>query len=561
MVGADALIGLFGCPRSERSEKPDIRRISRIRVGAFEKLPWLGTHSSSVAKADEGIGPYPRTSFAMNFLSRHFVCFAGKREPVVDVVGQRLMPRRVCRELIFIFASIAGFAAADAAEAIKDPNALFQQLCSNCHDGGKAPRLQDGDFKHGTDDLSLTRSIREGYPGTGMPAFGQTLAASDIQALVVFLHERSAKTITPETNDPIDSHEVRKSERHSYRIETIVDQGLQVPWSFVFLPDGRILLTERKGQLRLIENGRLIETPIGGVPATIESGEGGMMSLALDPHYAQTGWIYLSFSDPGPGDTAMTKIVRGKLSGNQFTHVETIFSIPVENYPHGYVGFGCRMEFLDDKLYVSIGDRGLRDDAQKLATPYGKIHRMLPDGKIPADNPYAQTPGAFPSVWSYGHRNPQGLAFDPRTHALWETEHGPRGGDELNYIEPGKNYGWPVITYGINYDGSPISDKTAMDGMEQPILHWTPSIATSQIAFYTGDRFPQWKNNLLLGSLAQQRFIRFEVDGRKIIHEEELFRNLGRIRDIKTGPDGLIYIAIEQLRGQSGRIVRLVPAE
>ena len=447
------------------------------------------------------------------------------------------------------------------ASEIKDPTTLFQQQCANCHDGGKATALQDGDFKYGRDDASLVRSIRDGYPGTGMPAFGSALNTNEIQTLVVFLHERMAKNITPKDNLAIDPNTVHRSELQSYRIETIVDQGLQVPWSFVFLPDGRILLTERKGQLRIIDQERLVDQPVAGVPAVIEAGEGGLMSIALDPHYEQNGWILLAFSDAGAGDTAMTKIVRGRLRDNQFTDIETIFAVPFANYPHGYIGFGCRMEFFGDYLYFSIGDRGRREDAQKLDAPEGKIHRVFADGKIPPDNPFVNTPGAVSSIWSYGHRNPQGLAFDPRTQALWSTEHGPRGGDELNYIEAGKNYGWPVITFGISYDGSAISDRIAADGMEQPVLHWTPSIATSQIAFYTGDRFKSWKNHLFLGSLAQQRFIRFEVDGRKIVHEEELFKNLGRIRDIKTGPDGLIYIALEQLRGQSGRLVRLVPAE
>ena len=212
-------------------------------------------------------------------------------------------------------------------------------------------------------------------------------------------------------------------------------------------------------------------------------------------------------------------------------------------------------------LYFSVGDRGIEAEAQKLEVANGKIHRVFPDGKIPPDNPFVKQTGAFGSIWSYGHRNPQGLAFNPETQELWESEHGPRGGDELNFIEAGKNYGWPAITYGINYDGSAVSDKTAEDGMEQPIIHWTPSIATSQIAFYTGSRFSHWKNNLFLGSLAQQRFIRFEVEGRKVIHEEEIFRNLGRVRDIKTGPDGLIYVALEQIGMQSGRLVKLVPAE
>jgi len=469
------------------------------------------------------------------------------------------MPRKYPSVLALLVG--AALVATGGATEINDPAQTFQQQCANCHDGGKGSRLREGDFKHGSDDASLVRSIREGYPGTGMPAFSAALTANEIQALVVFLHERMAEKTTPDENLVIDPQTVHRSELQSYRIETVVDQGLQVPWSFVFLPDGRILLTERKGQLRLIDRGRLVAQPVAGVPAVIEAGEGGLMSIALDPHYEQNGWIYLAFSEAGTGDTAMTKIVRGRLRDNQFSDVETVFSLPVANYPHGYVGFGCRMEFLGDYLYFSIGDRGLPDAAKKLDSPLGKIHRIFPDGKIPTDNPLAKTGGALGSIWSYGHRNPQGLAFDPRTHALWETEHGPRGGDELNYIEPGKNYGWPVITFGISYNGKAVTEKTTADGMEQPVLHWTPSIATSPIAFYTGDRFKKWKNHLLLGSLAQQRFIRYEIDGKKIVHEEELFRNLGRIRDIKTGPDGLIYIALEQLHGQSGRLVRLVPVE
>lgn len=448
-----------------------------------------------------------------------------------------------------------------SADIVREPGDIFQQQCVNCHDGGRALRLQDGQFKHGKDDASITRSIHDGYADTGMPAFGETLKPREIRSLVVLLHERMANHVTPVTNLPIDPKAVRHSQLQDYRIETVVDQGLQVPWSFVFLPDGRILLTERKGQLRIIEHGHLIEQPLTGVPKVVEAGEGGLMSLALDPHYQQNGWIYLAFSDPGPGDTAMTKIVRGKLRDNRFDDIETVFSIPVANYQHGYMGFGCRMEFSGDYLYFSVGDRGIEEEAQKLDVANGKIHRVFPDGKTPPDNPFVKQPGAFGSIWSFGHRNPQGLAFNPKTRELWETEHGPRGGDELNFIEGGKNYGWPAITYGINYDGSAVSDKTAEEGMEQPILHWTPSIAASEISFYTGDRFAHWKNNLFLGSLAQQRFIRFEVDGRKIIREEEIFRNLGRIRDIKTGPDGLIYVALEQIGMQSGRLVRLVPAD
>jgi glucose/arabinose dehydrogenase len=340
-----------------------------------------------------------------------------------------------------------------------------------------------------------------------------------------------------------------------------VDEGLQVPWSFVFLPDGHILLTERAGRLRLIVDGRLVDEPVAGVPSVIERDEGGLMALALAPDYATSGWIYLSFSDPGAGETAMTKIVRGRLRDNRFTDVETVFAVPLGNYQPGYVGFGSRLAFRGDDLFFTVGERGVVGDAQRLDVPNGKIHRVRPDGSAPPDNPFAGRAAAMASIWSYGHRNPQGLAIDPRDGAIWSSEHGPRGGDELNRTDAGDNCGWPLVTFGMNYDGTPVSDRTEAPGLRAPVRHWTPSIAVSQIAFYTGDRFPGWRNNLFVGSLARQTLYRLEVEGRSVRHEEEIFRNLGRIRDIRTGPDGLLYVLLEQLGGASGRLVRLVPAQ
>ncbi len=411
---------------------------------------------------------------------------------------------------------------------------------------------------HGDDEASIARSIRNGWPTAGMPSFGATLGDAEIQALAVYIREQAFKA-PPLGNQPLDAAQVRTSELCSFRVEPVVEEGLQVPWSFAFLPDGRILLTERAGRLRIIDQGHLDPEPVAGIPTVVEQGEGGLLSIVLHPDYVQNGWIYLSFSDPGPNETAMTKIVRGRLREHRFEDIETVFSLPKEKYQKGYVSFGCRMLFQGDYLFFSVGDRGIKDDAQRLDVPNGKIHRVFADGRVPADNPFVDRPSACTSIWTYGHRNPQGLALDPNTGALWETEHGPRGGDELNRIERGKNYGWPVITYGINYDGTPIAKDTAAPGMEQPIRHWTPSIATSQIAFSTAEAFPQWKNQLFLGSLATQRFIRLEIQDDRIVSEEEIFKGLGRVRDIHSGPDGLLYIALEQIGNASGRLVRLVP--
>jgi aldose sugar dehydrogenase len=470
--------------------------------------------------------------------------------------------RALCWSIALIGGSWAEPSFADLVKG--EPNAVYNQLCAGCHgmnlEGGKGVSLL-GPLQHGDDAPALAAAIRDGFPRTGMPPAGRGLTDADIAALVVYLREKRTNNPLPPPATPPDTNEVRRSEKHSYRIEYVVREGLQVPWSFAWLPDGRVLLTERAGRLRLIEGGRLLPQPIGGIPEVIEKGEGGLMSVAVDPEYARNGWIYLSFSDPGADGRAMTKIIRGKLNDGMLREIETLFSLPREKYQEGYVLFGSRLAFDQGYLYFTVGERGQTGDAQNLGVPNGKIHRIFPDGTIPRDNPFADRPDAFGSIWSSGHRNPQGLAIHPSTHAVWATEHGPRGGDELNHIEKGRNYGWPLITHGINYEGTPVSDQTEAPGLEQPKRHWTPSIATSQVTFYTGDKFPRWKDSLFVGSLARQKFIRFELDGANIIHEEELFSGLGRVRDIKTGPDGLLYVALEQIGGASGWLIRLVPAE
>ena len=447
----------------------------------------------------------------------------------------------------------------------QDSAQLYAQLCSSCHgehlEGGKGPNLLDRTFLHGGDDASLLHSIRDGYPDKEMPAFGATLNAAELHGLVTYIHEMATRTKDPQpaAEDPVPEG-VQHSEVENYRIETVAT-GFDVPWSIAFLPDGRMLVTERVGRLRMIARGQLVPEPIRGVPPVALGDEAGLMSVVPDPDFAHNGWIYLSLSDPGPNESSMTKIVRARLRDGALVDEQTIFAEPRDRYPPGLVLFGGRMVFSGPYLFFSVGERNVFGAAQKLDVPNGKIHRIFPDGRVPPDNPFVHTPGAVGSIWAYGIRNPQGLALDARDGSLWETEHGPRGGDELNWIRCGRNYGWPVITYGINYDGTPITDKTAAPGMEQPVLHWTPSIATSEIEFYTGDRFPKWKGNLFLGSLAQQKFLRIVIDAQhRATHVEEVFKHLGRVRDIKTGPDGNLYVALEYI-GKRGRIVRLVPAE
>jgi glucose/arabinose dehydrogenase len=315
------------------------------------------------------------------------------------------------------------------------------------------------------------------------------------------------------------------------------------------------------------ENGKLLDAPVEGVPKVYVSNQAGLLDIRLHPDYATNGWIYLAYARALEGQKkAMTCIIRAKLQGNALTDIQTVYEPPLEDYASGGIHFGCRIQFdKEHHMFFTIGDRHDYPDpveptpknvAQRLDNVKGKVHRLMDDGKVPEDNPFVKTPGARPSIWCYGNRNPQGLVFHPVTGELLESEHGPKGGDELNWIRPGLNYGWPVITYGINYSGTPITDKTAMDGMEQPVHQWTPSPALCGMDFYTGDKFPKWKNNLFITALAHKKLIRVVLDGTKFSHEEYLLEGTGRIRDVRCFDDGFLYVIYDE----PGKIVRLVPA-
>jgi aldose sugar dehydrogenase len=443
----------------------------------------------------------------------------------------------------------------------RDVARLFAESCAACHGaklrGGQAASLVDDVWLHGGDDASLAKSIRDGRADAGMPPFGGTLSEEDIRALVIFIRERVDEAKRAETvfAKP-QGHAVVKSEEHAFRVETVAE-GFDTPWSVAFLPDGRMLVTEKPGRLRIVEKGRLLPEAVAGVPPVWSQGQGGLLDVAVHPDYATNGWIYLSFSDPGEGGSAMTKVIRGRLREGRLVDQQTLFEAPKALYRRGGAHFGSRFVF-DGKghLFFSIGERGQKDDAQDLSRPNGKVHRIHDDGRVPEDNPFAKQAGAMPTIWSYGHRNPQGLAQHPVTGELYDAEHGPRGGDELNLVLPGRNYGWPIITYGMNYDGSPITALTAKEGMEQPVTHWTPSIAVCAIDFYTGDRFPRWKNHLLVSSLAAEELRRVVIEGGKATKQEVLFKGIGRVRDVVSGPDGFVYVAFNG----PDRVARLVPA-
>lgn len=477
----------------------------------------------------------------------------------------RALRRNLLLSCLSIFSLFFGWPSIGFA-ADRDAAGVYANFCASCHGedlrGGKARSLLDDNWRHGGDDVGLKRSITEGIETSGMPGFGTVLSDAEVRALIVLIREttKRSRAPIPEASRALPTG-VQKSQEHSYRIETLIDD-VDVPWSMVFLPDGRLMFTERRGEIYLLteEVGRWNKQALTGVPKVWVRDEAGLLALALHPDYTSNGWIYLSFSDPGDNDTAMLKVVRGRIRGAEWVDQETIFQAPPQAYTNNGINFGSRFVFEGDYLFFTVGERGAVGQAQDLDKPNGKVHRVFHDGSIPPDNPFVNEPNAVKSIWSYGHRNPQGLARDPVTGGLWETEHGPRGGDELNFIRRGHNYGWPVITYGMNYNGTPISSLTEKEGMDQPVVYWTPSIAVSPLRFYTGDAFPRWKNQLFLGALAEQELRRLVVEDGKVLHQEVILKDLGRVRDMLAGPDGNLYVALELPR-VPGRIVRLVPAE
>ncbi len=366
---------------------------------------------------------------------------------------------------------------------------------------------------------------------------------------------------------------VFESELHDYRVVTVVEE-LQDPWSMAFLPSGEMLVTERPGRLRIVRDGVLQAEPVAGVPEVRYQGQGGLLDIALHPDYESNQLLYLSFSKPNAdGSEGTTAVVRGRLEGDRLHDVEEIFVADAWGQGGGH--YGSRLVFdARGYLFVTVGDRGGRPDpenlegwpSQALTNHHGTTIRLHDDGRVPSDNPFVGDDDALPEIWSYGHRNAQGMAVHPDTDDIWQTEHGPQGGDELNLILPGRNYGWPVIGYGVNYGGEPMHAGTHRDGMEQPVQYWTPSIATSGLMVYTGDAFPEWKGHLFVGGLAGQQLHRLPVipgeDGYQVgrLERRPLLFGVGRIRDVRQGPEGFIYVAFDDRQGGgTTSIVRLEP--
>lgn len=460
---------------------------------------------------------------------------------------------------------------------------MYADNCMKCHGnrgqgGGAGTRtlLTDDLFKPEYDQRFFD-AIKGGLPNSGMDAFGQSYNDKQIWGLVNYIRELQFRAYRDRVGSPRpDSSGVYKFQQHSFRIERVVEKGLDVPWSVDFLPDGRMLIADRSGAVRIHSTGKsggTLSRPVDGTPEVRNRGQGGLMDVAVHPNFAQNGWIYLSYSH-AIGRNGMTRIVRGKIvnaeTAPKWTDEQVIFEAKPEHYLPTDHHFGCRIVF-DPKdpsiLFFCIGERGYGELAQNVARPNGKVFRIKDDGSIPAGNPFSDTPNAYKQIWSIGHRNPQGLAFDLAGN-LWETEHGPRGGDELNQIAPGRNYGWQTVSFGINYNGQPLAtpwpknplsptEPPVEGGIVMPTLRWMPSIAACGLDVERGNAFPHWKGDLFAGGLAGQTVQRLRIKDNAVIEQEEIIHGLGRVRDVVCGPDGTLYVVLNE----PDIVLRLVPAE
>ena len=457
-------------------------------------------------------------------------------------------------------------------------NEIYNTTCAACHGtsagaGPSAHALFSNDYLGSHTDAQIVQALTDGVPGTANHKFTTLFFPDEIAQMPALIRIRAGIVNRKVGPVPDITGKVFNSQKASFKVDTLV-KGLNQPWGMAFLPDGRMVFTERSGQLRFMDKNGNASAPVKGTPAVFERQDGGLLDVAVPPDFAKTGWIYISYSTvaPGyqiqPGDEqapnmappTMTWVVRGKVNvNNEWVDQQVLFNPPADSYRVTADHYGSRFLF-DGKghFFWSMGERHDMQMSQNLASPLGKIHRLNLDGSIPKDNPFVHTPGALGSIWTFGHRNPEGLTFDPATGIFWETEHGPVGGDEVNIIEPGKNYGWGMATFGIE----PGIGRLHATGVTDPITYYNPSIGPSGITFYTGDKFSAWKGNLFITGMVGQKLIRMEIKGRQIASQETLIADYGRVRDVKVGPDGLLYVLLQNMNGDAkgGSIIRLVPA-
>lgn len=424
--------------------------------------------------------------------------------------------------------------------------ANYKNYCSGCH-GEQMQAFVDRKWKNGTEPHQLFASIKDGISEGGMPAYDTTFTDQELNELVAYIQTGLANVDLYKNDVSVKLENPCQTEEYQIEVVPVVE-GLEIPWSVQVLSDGTILYTERKGSLSMLKPGQE-KIEIQGVPKVRNAGQGGLLEVELHPDFDKNKMLFLSYAKgktENGKELSTTAVVSAILEGHELKDVKEIFeALPYRPTTHHY---GSKLEF-DSKghLFISVGERGFeKENPQFLDNHGGKVHRINIDGSIPEDNPFVNSPGAMKSIYCYGNRNPQGLAINPYTDELWENEHGPRGGDEVNLIKPGKNYGWPVISYGINYNGTVLTNKTEMPGMEQPATYYVPSIATSGLVFVTSDTYKKWKGNLLVGSLRFNYLDRVILDGTKVTRREIMLKNVGRLRDVHQGRDGFIYLATER---------------
>lgn len=438
---------------------------------------------------------------------------------------------------------------------------LYRTYCAGCHgaqlQGQSAEPLIKETWTYGRGKNQLVRNITYGIANTEMAAWGTVLEAVEIETLADFIITAQEVPLMRIAELPayIDT------EHYRLHIEKVVDTGLDAPWALTFIGPRRALITERKGAVSLLEGGQLDPNPIANTPFPMQTRIGGLMGITADPDYDTNGWIYLALSHTtgDPRNTAspgMTRIVRGRIENHTWVDEQTLFQVADSlQVANGHRWGGQLLFDKEGYLYFTIGDLAEGEAAQDIRKAHGKTLRIHADGTIPADNPYVNEPGAIEAIFTIGNRNTQGLAQHPVTGDIWSTDHGPMGGDEVNILRKGSNYGWPLVTYGLDYNGAIVSEQTEAPGLIPPVAQWTPSIAASPASFVDSPLFPAWENNLLVGALAYEELRRLSIEGEHIINQEIILKGYGRVRYVTQGPDGAIYVILNQ----PDMLIRIIP--
>ena len=443
----------------------------------------------------------------------------------------------------------------------QDARTLYASYCAGCHGaslrGNSATPLIKRTWTYGRGKGQIIRNITYGIAGTEMVSWKGVLSSEQIESLATFIGQ--AQT-TPLTKVPPIPSKIQ-TDAYILKVEKVVESGLTDPWGIAFIDTHTALITERGGGLRVFTKEGLTSKPVANTPTPMQTRIGGLMGIALDPSYSSNGWVYLSMShtsgDPHyPNAPGMTRIIRGRVEDHTWVDQETVFQVPDSlQVANGHRWGGPLLFDGEGYLYFTIGDLAEGAASQDVQKAHGKTFRINPDGTSPLDNPFLYRKGALPEIFTIGNRNTQGLAVHPETGEIWSTDHGPMGGDEINVLRKGANYGWPIITYGIDYSGAIVSHKTHQEGMESPITYWTPSIAVSEIEFIESPLFPEWQNHLLVGALAYEEVRRVELAGDSVLTQEIILKGYGRVRDIEINPDGSIYV----LLNSPDMLVRLTP--